>query len=159
MRLLETVQYSAALAVTGAWRGTSRVKIYEELGWETLSHRRWVHRLGLFYKFIHNLSPKYTREPISFRNVAYTFRDSTPLVNIFCNTKHFGNSFYPACIKDWNKLEDHIREELTLPQFKKHLVQLVRPPAKSVFGVFEAPSYEAHFSTSSRTKYSKEAQI
>ena len=29
---LEQTQYSAALAVTGAWRGTSRQKLYNELG-------------------------------------------------------------------------------------------------------------------------------
>ena len=32
---LESVQYSAALAVTGVWKGTSRQKIYGELGWES----------------------------------------------------------------------------------------------------------------------------
>ena len=42
---LEQTQYSAALAVTGAWRGTSRQKLYDELGWETLYHRRWYRRL------------------------------------------------------------------------------------------------------------------
>ena len=34
---LESVQYSAALAVTGAWRGTSQEKFYAELGWESLN--------------------------------------------------------------------------------------------------------------------------
>ena len=33
MSKLESVQYSAALAVTGTWRGTSRDKLYSELGW------------------------------------------------------------------------------------------------------------------------------
>ena len=28
---LEQTQYSAALAITGAWRGTSRQKLYDEL--------------------------------------------------------------------------------------------------------------------------------
>ena len=32
----ETVQYSATLAVSGAWRGTNKCKPYEELGWEYL---------------------------------------------------------------------------------------------------------------------------
>ena len=32
MSKLESVQYSASLAVTGAWRGTSRDKLYNELG-------------------------------------------------------------------------------------------------------------------------------
>ena len=33
---LEQTQYSAALAVTGAWRGTNRQRLKEELGWENL---------------------------------------------------------------------------------------------------------------------------
>ncbi len=41
MQKLESVQYSAALAVTGAWKGTSRDKIYNELDWEFLNKRRW----------------------------------------------------------------------------------------------------------------------
>ena len=41
MEKLESVRYSAALAVTGTWRGTSREKLYAELGWESLSPRRW----------------------------------------------------------------------------------------------------------------------
>ena len=39
MEKIESVQYSAALAVTGTWRGTSRAKLYAELGWESLSSR------------------------------------------------------------------------------------------------------------------------
>ncbi len=42
---LEQTQYHAALAVTGAWRGTNRQKLYDELGWEDLYHRRWYRRL------------------------------------------------------------------------------------------------------------------
>ena len=33
---LESVQYKAALAITGATQGTSREKIYQELGLESL---------------------------------------------------------------------------------------------------------------------------
>ena len=64
MEKLESVQYSAALAVTGTWRGTSRDKLYAELGWESLSSRRWSRRLTLFYKIIKNITPLYTRDPI-----------------------------------------------------------------------------------------------
>ena len=38
---LEAIHYSAALAVSGAWRGTNTQKLYEELGRESLYHRRW----------------------------------------------------------------------------------------------------------------------
>ena len=58
MDKLESVQYSAALAVTGTWRGTSREKLYTDLGWESLSSRRWSRRLTLFYKFVNYFSPR-----------------------------------------------------------------------------------------------------
>ena len=38
---LESIQYNAALAITGAIRGTSKVKLYKELGLEFLKSRRW----------------------------------------------------------------------------------------------------------------------
>ena len=53
MEKIESVQYSAALAVTG----TSREQLYAELGWGSLSSRRWSRRLTLFYKIINNLTP------------------------------------------------------------------------------------------------------
>ena len=37
---LEATQYFAAIAVSGAWRGTSKCKLYEELRWENLYHKR-----------------------------------------------------------------------------------------------------------------------
>ena len=64
MEKLESVQYSAALTVTGTWRGTSREKLYAELGWESLCFRRWSRRLTLFYMTLNNLTPLYTKEPI-----------------------------------------------------------------------------------------------
>ena len=39
---LEAVQYNAALAITGVIRGTSRIKVYQELGLESLKSRRWL---------------------------------------------------------------------------------------------------------------------
>ena len=47
---IESTQYSACLAITRAIRGTSREKIYQELGLESLQLRRWYRKLCLFYK-------------------------------------------------------------------------------------------------------------
>ena len=33
MKLIELVQYKAVLIVSGCWQGTSRERLYEELGW------------------------------------------------------------------------------------------------------------------------------
>ena len=45
---IESLQYNAALAITGAISGTSREKIYQELGLKSLQQRRWYRKLCLF---------------------------------------------------------------------------------------------------------------
>ena len=50
MESIEKVQYIGALAVTGAWQGSSRSKLYDELGWESLSDRRMFRRVLQLYK-------------------------------------------------------------------------------------------------------------
>ena len=52
MEKAEKCQYQAALAVTGAWQGSSRSKLYEELGWESLSERRWCRRILQIHKIV-----------------------------------------------------------------------------------------------------------
>ena len=49
MEMIEIIQYQAALTITGTWRGTSRNKMYEELGWESLPIEG-----GLFIVFLVN---------------------------------------------------------------------------------------------------------
>ena len=49
---LESVQYKAALAITGAIQGTSRDKLYQELGLESLKSRRWYKRLSCMFKIM-----------------------------------------------------------------------------------------------------------
>ena len=56
---LESTQYSAELAVSGAWRGTDTDKIYEKLGWEILYYRRWYRRLCHFHKLQNDQRPLY----------------------------------------------------------------------------------------------------
>ena len=57
MASTERIQYQAALAITGVWKGTNLNKIYEELGWEPLIDRRWRRRLIQFYKLYNNYNP------------------------------------------------------------------------------------------------------
>ena len=40
MEKLESVQYAVALAVTGTWRGTSRERLYNELGMGTVKFKK-----------------------------------------------------------------------------------------------------------------------
>ena len=45
---LESLQYNATLAITGAIRGSSTEKMYEELGLESLKSRRWYRKMSFF---------------------------------------------------------------------------------------------------------------
>ena len=47
-RVIESVQYNAALAITGAIKDSSRERLYQELGLESLNDRRWYRRLVYF---------------------------------------------------------------------------------------------------------------
>ena len=52
MRALESIQYQAGLAVTGAWKGSSTQKIHDELGWESQHHLRYFRRITQFFRMI-----------------------------------------------------------------------------------------------------------
>ena len=45
---MESARNNAALAITGTIRGTSKIKLYQELGFETVKERRWFRRLCCF---------------------------------------------------------------------------------------------------------------
>ena len=52
---VERTQYQAAIAITDAWQGSNRSKLYEELGWEILSDRRWCRRFLQIHKIENNM--------------------------------------------------------------------------------------------------------
>ena len=49
------VQYNAALVITGAFKGTSRDRIYRELHIESFAERRWSSKILFFHKIINGL--------------------------------------------------------------------------------------------------------
>ena len=64
MEKAERIQYQAGLAITGAWQGSSRSKLYEELGWESLSERRWCRRILQIHKIVSNKTPSYLKDKL-----------------------------------------------------------------------------------------------
>ena len=136
MKLLESTQYQTALAVTGAWKGSSRVKIYEELGWEALDHRRTFRRLTQFYKIINDLTPEYLKIPaLSLR--FHLFGYSNDLKDIPSKNQRYRNSFFPDSVSLWNDLGPELRGSESLAVFKRNLLKLYRPPKKSLFNIYD----------------------
>ena len=65
---IERIQYKAALAITGAIKGTSQSKLHSELGFESLKFKRWFRRLYTFFKLKTSGQPEYLSDLISQNN-------------------------------------------------------------------------------------------
>ena len=138
MMTLESTQYQAALAVSGAWKGTNRLKIYDELGWESLEQRRIYRRLSQFYKIMNGLTPEYLRIPIpKLHGHLFGDRYTNVLNTLFCRTDRFLNSFFPDSIHMWNDLGPELRGAESLSVFKQRLLKLYRPLKKSLFDIYD----------------------
>ena len=105
---IESVQYNAALAITGTIKGTSRVKVYKELGLETLKTRRWLKKLCCFHKTKNNRIPSYLAELIpSESDLCNTW--NTRNITYSCRNDALNYSFFPWMINGWNKLNFNIQ--------------------------------------------------
>ena len=118
---METIQYNAALAI----RGSSREKLYQELGLETLQQSRWYRKLCCFYKILKSQSPKYLYSIIPIHNMSYRTRQCNKIPAI--NVKHnfFKNTFFPSTITEWNKLDWKIKNSESIETFKKEFYHLL----------------------------------
>ena len=70
----ERIQYKAALALTGAIKGTSQSKLYSELGFESPKFRCWFRKLCTFFKLKTSGLPEYLFDLIPQNNHLYNTR-------------------------------------------------------------------------------------
>ena len=56
---MEKVQYRDCLAITSEIKGTSRERLYDELGVHSLVKRRWHNKLIFLHKIVNRLLPNY----------------------------------------------------------------------------------------------------
>ena len=100
---IESFQYKAPLAITGAIQGTSQEKLLEELGLETLKSHRWLRRLCCKYKIINIGLPKYITDLIPKREIGYNIKYRNKSF-FHCRTESFKNSFFSYTIETWYSL-------------------------------------------------------
>ena len=107
---MESIQYNHCLAITGAIRGTSRGKFFQELGLESLQLRCWYRKLCLFYKVFKIEHPKYLFNVILVRSTPYATRTvgNIPLIKI--KRKFFKKYFFPSANMECNNnLDPNLR--------------------------------------------------
>ena len=123
---LESIQYNACLAITGAIRGTSKEKLYQEIGLESLQLRRWYRKLRMFYKVFKRRSPQYLFKLIPEKTSSYVTRnaENIPLFNMKHN--FYRNSFFPSSIIEWNNLDPKLRNSENHSIFKNNILKFIR---------------------------------
>ena len=129
------MQYNSALAITGCIRGTSKQKLYSELGLVSLYDRRTYHRLLFFYKIINDLAPKYLKRfiPNVISNLHNVRRHRENWINT--RTLKFRYSFFPHCINSWNHLSSFIKTSPSINIFKKRFMAFFEVTPNPVYGV------------------------
>ena len=161
MEKLDSVQYSAARAITGARKGTSRKKLLEELGWETLDLRRWSRRLVLFYKIVNNITHAFTGDPIPLlHELPCSFRTRPATGQIYARTDKYELTFYPNCLAEWENNDPETRIApffLYQCQLKKlkNTIQYSLPFIAEIDMSSSGSGYEQHL-TNSLTTIEKE---
>ena len=99
----------------------SIASLYKEIGWDSLEKRRTDHKLTLFYKMSHNLTPLYLSSlvPQSVSNISrYSLRNSNDLQTIDARTTLYYNSFLPSTVRAWNNVHDEAKQSDSLNTFK-----------------------------------------
>ena len=139
MENVERTQYQAALAITGTWQGTNRSKLYEELGWETLSDR-WCRCILQIHKIEKYKTPSYLRDKLPpHRRPLYRLNNFNTFQEIRCKTARHKNSFSPDATSSWNNMISNFQDIIpTFSSLESHLQSLIRPKIKSTFGIHDA---------------------
>ena len=133
---LEQTQYATALGATGAWKGTSKDRLYQELGWETLYDRRWFRRLCHFFNVRKLQSPSYLFCEIPpVRPVLHNLRHSRTYDQSAARTMRFSNTYFYNTLFEWNSLNEELKNSLTLAESKRKLITRVRPEGNPIYGI------------------------
>ena len=152
MKLIERVQYKAALIVSGCWQGTRQEKLYGELGWESLSDRRWIRRLSMFYKISNGLAPSYLSDHIPKRNVISMSLRNRSDIPPLTRMNRYENSFFPYTIKAWKELDEEVKSKPSIQSFNKSLFDFERPLGHPLFGICD--KFEVRLLTKIRVEFS-----
>ena len=106
---IERLQYKTCLAIKRAIQGTSRERLYNELGLESLSSRRWCRELCAIYKLLSTQCPKYLFDTIPSRESFYNTRKKLRLS--LCKIFFICFSPYPIVINCTKKIIRHTERQ------------------------------------------------
>ena len=124
---LNSLQFKVALAITDAICGTLKEKLYSEPYLESLQNRRCYRRLSLLYKVIAIQSLSYVFNMFPRKNTSRPTRGSDNIPLLGTKYNFFKNSYFPAAVKEWNRLDIDIWKSDSISIFKKLILSFIRP--------------------------------
>ena len=146
MERVEKIQYQAGLAITRSWQGTNRNNLYETLGLESLSDRRFIRKVLHLFKIRSNLIAVYLNDKLPPLRTP-TRRNTNPQIfrEIRSKTHRFKTSLFPNAIESWNNVIIYFHGNITFRKLKIHLLCLMRPMYKRVFNIHDPKGIEYLF--------------
>ena len=130
---MKSIQCNTALAITGAIRGSSREKLHQELGLESLQQQRWYRKLCHFFKLTKNQSPKYLFNIIPTVRSTYRTRNTDNIPQFNVRHTFSRNSYFPSIVTEWNNLDKSVRNSESFSIFKKNILKFIQPSPNSIF--------------------------
>ena len=119
---LERVQKTAARIISGKKKYDKISSTMKALNWLPISQRIEFKILLLTFKCINGLAPSYLMDLIEVHTPTRDLRSSTKLLlnEPKYNLKTFGGiSFRCVAPRLWNKLPNHLKQQMTFNSFKK----------------------------------------
>ena len=84
------------------------------------------------------MTPSYLRDKLPLhRRPMYRLTNSNTFYEIGCRTSRYRNSFFPDVINSWNNIITHFQDVPTFIRLKTHIISLIRPKAKNIFGIHD----------------------
>ena len=139
MEKVERIQYQSALAISGGWQGSNRAKLYEEMGWESLSDRCMGRRNLKIHKIVNNKTPSYLNNKLPPNSGAlFSGNTRNTFRQIICKSNRYMNSFFPDAVASWNIFIKHFDD---VPSFDilKNILILFSDLRPIIFLVYMIP--------------------
>ena len=118
---LQKLQNRAARILTFSSYDTNADLLIKKLGWRKLDSQRKIQKVTMVYKSLNGLNPDYLQPLFNYRNsvINYTLRDTEGKLTVpMPRTNYLKNSFGYSGAELWNNLPIHVRQAVTLKQFK-----------------------------------------
>ncbi|CAF1590139.1 unnamed protein product, partial [Didymodactylos carnosus] len=132
LQRLQSAQYRAALAVTGAMCGSSFESILSDLGWSCIHDMFKQHRIVTYHTIIVRRKPDYLfgliptpTHPNSNYNLRSQSATGPQLSMPKCRLDMVKHSFFYRALSEWSSLPTDVLLTLKLPIFKKKIKKFV----------------------------------